>query len=74
MFVGACRVGRAYLRFLALDGDRRLGFIEPTSARSSRIPSTDSAAAGSTTGSSSKMSVAETAMVPGDPSGSPTTK
>ena len=74
MFVGACRVGRAYLRFLGPSEDRRCDFIEPIKVRSARIPSTDIAAASTTTGSSPKMSVAVTGIVPGDPSGSPTTK
>ena len=75
MFVGTCRVGRAYLRLLEPDGDRRRGaFIDATTACSSRIPSTDSAVAVSTMGSSPKMLVAVTGIVPGEPSGRPTIK
>ena len=54
--------------------DRRDRLNDPTSARSSRIPSTDSAVTTPPTGSAPKTSVAATGIVPGDPSGSTTTK
>ena len=74
MFVGACRVGGAYLRVLALAEDRPDRFSDPASARNSRIPSTESAVTTPPTGSAPNMSVAATGIVPGDPSGSNTTK
>ncbi len=74
MFVGACRDGRAYLRVRAPDRDRPGRCNEPAKTRSSRMPSTDNTVTTATDGSEPKMSVADTGIVPGDPSGNPTTK
>ena len=74
LFVGAYRVGRAYLRVLGPDVDRRAGFSAPTSPRRCRTPSTVSTVERASVTVSPKRSVAETATVPGDPSGSMTTK
>ena len=74
MFVGACRVGRAYLRLLEPDGDRRDPFIDATKLSQLADPLHRQRRGDSTMGSSPRMSVADTGIVPGEPSGRPTTK